>query len=123
MSIMTTVYRRGLKRCLIDEEVDILSPKKIKRFQDNHQEQKAKPLTYRWSLKYKNQVNQTTTDKKNGLEAEYYCQVYLKLYPKTCKCTLDVVVKSTSDILDDTDLILLAKTRTAKVIKPGTISN
>jgi len=54
---------------------------------------------------------------------EYYCQVYLKLYPTTCKCTLDVIVKSTNDIIDDKDLILLGKNRIGKFIKPGRIIN
>jgi hypothetical protein len=53
----------------------------------------------------------------------YYCQVYLKLYPETCKCTLDVIVKSTNDIIDDVDLILLGKSQIGKVIKPGKMFN
>jgi hypothetical protein len=89
---MGTIYHRSLKRCYINEKVDLSSSKKIRRL----------------SLEYKNKV-------------EYYCQVYLRLFPATYKCTLDVIVKSTNDIFNDVDLILLGKTRIGKVIKPGRI--
>jgi len=63
------------------------------------------------------------TKKMKPLSLEYHCQVYLKLYPRTCKCILDVIVKSTNDIIDDKDLILLGKSRIGKIIKPGRIFN
>lgn len=103
MSIMATIYHRGLKRAFIDEEIDLSSSKKIKRLRDYHQQE----------FEHRHKI------KKIEVGKEYYCQVYLKLYRLTCKCTLDVLVKSTNDIIDDNDSILLAKTRIAKVIKPG----
>ncbi len=99
MSIMASIFHRGIKRYYIDEEVDVSSSKKIKQ------------STYDRSLKYQKKKKQ-----------EYHCQVYLKFYPKTSKCTLDVIVKSTNDNIDDNDSILLAKTRIGKLIKPGRIN-
>ncbi len=107
---MATIYHRGLKRGFIDEEIDLSSSKKIKRLRDYHQQE----LEHRHKIKKSN-------EKKIEVAKEYYCQVYLKLYRLTYKCTLDVLVKSTNDIIDDNDSILLAKTRIAKVIKPGKI--
>ncbi len=54
-------------------------------------------------------------------EQEYHCQVYLKLFPSTLKCSIDVIVKSTKKFIDeyDNDSILIAKTRIPKTIKPG----
>ena len=106
MSIMAAIYHRGIKRYYIDEEVDVSSSKKIK----YHQEE-LKQSAYDRPLKYKKKKKQ-----------EYHCQVYLKFYPKTSKCNLDVIVKSTNDIIDDNDSILLAKTRIGKLIKPGRIN-
>lgn len=106
---MATIYHRGLKRCYINEEVDLSSSsKKIKRLNDYQLQ----------TLEHKNQIKKRS-ERKKEVDEEYHCQVYLKLYPSTCKCTLDVLVKSTNDIIDDNDSILLAKTRLAKIIKPG----
>ncbi|CAF3238116.1 unnamed protein product [Rotaria sp. Silwood2] len=116
---MATIHHRGMKRSFIDEEVNLLSSKKIKRLGDNHK-QNLKPSTCDWSLQHKNKFK-IIKEEKYEFEEEYHCQVYLKLYSTTCKCTLDVIVKSTNDIIDDDDSILLAKTRIAKVIKPGVI--
>jgi hypothetical protein len=87
---MATILNRGLKRGYIDEKVDLLSSKKIKRL----------------SLKYQNTF-------------EYYCQVYLKFYPITYKCTIDVIVKSNNDIIEEKDSVLLGKSRIGKMIQPG----
>ncbi len=114
---MATIYHRGLKRAFIDEEIDLSSSKKIKRLRDYHQ-QELEQSTYDWSLEHRHKIRKSN-EKKIEVGKEYYCQVYLKLYRLTCKCTLDVLVKSTNDIIDDNDSILLAKTRIAKVIKPG----
>ncbi|CAF3961257.1 unnamed protein product [Rotaria sordida] len=116
---MATIYHRGVKRSFINEEVNLLSSKKIKRLQDNH-EQDLRPSKYDLSSQYENQFKRIN-EKKNEFEEEYHCQVYLKLYSTTCKCTIDVIVKSTNDTIDDDDSILLAKTRIAKVIKPGVV--
>ena len=113
MSIIARTYHRGLKRSYIDKEVDLLSSKKIKRLPDYHK-QGLEQSAYDWSLEHRNKIK-----KRKEVEERYHCQVYLKLYPSTCKCTLDVVIRSTNDIIDDHDSILLAKTRIAKVIKPG----
>ncbi|CAF1102047.1 unnamed protein product [Adineta ricciae] len=59
--------------------------------------------------------------KKKDRRKEYHCQVYLKLYPTTCKCTLDVIVNSTNEIISDNQSILLARSRLGKVIKPGVV--
>jgi hypothetical protein len=102
---MSIIHRRSLKRGFIDDEVDVSSSKKIKFYQQD--------------------LKQSTLQLKNRkkIRREYHCQVYLKLYPTTSKCTLDVIVKSTNDIIDDHDSILLAKTRIGKLIKPGRMLN
>ena len=119
--IMAAVYHRGLKRYYIDDEIDLTSPKKVKRLRDYHQ-QEFKQSVYDWSLQYRNKIKRNK-EREKETEKEYHCYAYLKLYPTTRKCTLDVVVKSTNDIIDDTDSILLAKTRIAKVVKPGRTLN
>ncbi|CAF1030473.1 unnamed protein product [Adineta steineri] len=117
MSIMASIYHQGLKRCYIDDEdIDISSSsKKLKRLDKYHQ-QEFEQSAYQWSLQWQNKIKKNHKKKK-----EYHCQVYLKFYRATNKCTLDVIVKSSNDIINDNDSILLAKTRIPKIIQPGVI--
>jgi hypothetical protein len=83
---------KNIKQELIDREWSVQNFKKLKRINEKEDEQ------------------------------EYHCQVYLKFFPSTLKCSLDVIVKSTNKFIDDNDdkdSILIAKTRIPKRIKPG----
>ncbi|UJR07688.1 hypothetical protein I4U23_011973 [Adineta vaga] len=102
------IYHQSLKRFYLDDEEDDddLSSRKKKKHLRTYPEHEFQ----QWSI-----------IQKKKLIKEYFCQVYLKLYPTTSKCTLDVIVKSTNDIIDDNQSILLAKSRIGKRLKPGVL--
>jgi hypothetical protein len=75
-----------------------------------------------WSLQNSKKFKRNNEKEE---EQQYHCQVYLKLFPSTLKCSLDVIVKSINKLIDDNDdndSILIAKTRIPKIIKPGLMS-
>jgi hypothetical protein len=106
---MTTITRRQMKRYHhIDNELNYPISKNIKR----------QLISHDWS-----EQNTKKFKRNYEEEQEYHCQVYLKLFPSTLKCSIDVIVKSTKKFIDeyDNDSILIAKTRIPKTIKPGVI--
>ncbi|CAF0872982.1 unnamed protein product [Rotaria sp. Silwood1] len=121
MLIMATITHREMKRCYIDDKITFPISKSIKRLRD-YDEQKQLIKCDR-SLEHRKKI-QRINEKEEEQQQQYHCQVYLKLFPSTLKCSLDVIVKSinkqTNDI-DDSDSILIAKSRIPKTIKPGVI--
>ena len=99
LTSMTMINQRQMKRYNLDNELTYPISKKIKK----------EFLSKDWSIQ----------KRKKFHEEEYHCQVYLKFFPSTLKCSLDVIVKPVNQFLDETDSILIAKTRIPKTIKPG----
>jgi hypothetical protein len=100
--------------------------KNVKQFRDYQEQQqlitRCKRSSCDWSLQHRKKAKRISEEEEEEEEEEqqYHCQVYLKLFPSTLKCSLDVIVKSTKNIIDDDiDSILIAKTRIPKLIKPG----
>jgi len=109
---MTKINQRQMKRYHIENELNYSIAKNAKQ-----------ELIHRdWSIQ-----NRKKFKKINEIddELEYHCQVYLKLFTSTLKCSLDVIVKSTNKLIDDNNedhqAILIEKTRIPKIIQPGWI--
>ncbi|CAF2941080.1 unnamed protein product [Rotaria sp. Silwood2] len=119
MLIMATITHQEMKRCYFDDKITFPISKSIKRLRD-YDEQKQLIKRDR-SLEHRKKIQRIN---EKDEEQQYHCQVYLKLFPSTLKCSLDVIVKSinqqTNDN-DDIDSILIAKSRIPKTIKPGVI--
>jgi len=114
---MATIAHRQMKRCYIENDLNFPISKNLKRlrdYQDKHD----------WPLEYRKKVKRSNKIEDEEQQQQYHCQVYLKLFPSTLKCSIDVIVKSINKLTednDDPDSILIAKTRIPKTIKPGLI--
>ncbi|CAF0893279.1 unnamed protein product [Rotaria sordida] len=120
---MATITHREMKRCYFDDKITFPISKSIKRLRD-YDEQKQLIKCDR-SLEHRKKIQRISQkEEEEEEEQQYHCQVYLKLFPSTLKCSLDVIVKpinkQTKDS-DDIDSILIAKSRIPKTIKPGVI--
>ncbi len=111
---MTTITHRQMKRYHIDNELNYPISKNVKQ----------EFISRDWSLQNSKKLKRI--NEKEEEQQQYHCQVYLKLFPATLKCSLDVIVKSINKFIDDndddSDSILIAKTRIPKIIKPGLMS-
>ncbi|CAF1398287.1 unnamed protein product [Rotaria magnacalcarata] len=118
---MATIIHRAMKQHYIDNKITFPISKGIKRLRD-YQEHRQLIKCDR-SLEHRKKV-QRINEKEEEQHQQYHCQAYLKLFPSTLKCSVDVIVESinkqTNDS-DDIDSILIAKTRIPKTIKPGVI--
>lgn len=99
MLTMTKITQRQMKRYHIDNEVNVI---------------KNEFLDQNWSIQKRKKLKNFDQN-----EYEYYCYVYMKLFPSTLKCSIDVIVKSNNQLIDDNDSILIAKSRIPKIIQPG----
>ena len=97
-----------MKQFYVDNKFSYPISKNIKRLRDYR-------IAGDWSLEHRNKIQRE----------QYHCQVYLKFFPSTLKCTIDVIVKSKNKFVDndDIDSILIGKTRIARTMKPGLNSN
>jgi hypothetical protein len=105
-----------MKQC---DQINYPISNNLKRLRDYQDQQQL--ITCDWSLQKRKKIKRTS-EKED--EQQYHCFVYLKLFPSTLKCSLDVIVKSIHklpDVNEDIDSILIAKTRIPKVIKTGVI--
>ena len=147
MLIMATVTHRATKRCHFAADQPLVLPsvsspsKRIKRTRDSQHHHHHSPQqqvirhcrrsSCDWTSNYRKKVRRTS--EKRGEEEEddddeerqYHCYVYLTLYPSTVKCSIDVIVKSTNAISDESDAkdsILIGRTRIGRSIKTGASS-
>lgn len=111
MLSMTTVNHRQMKRYHIDNQFNYPISKKIKQ----------EFITNDWSLQKTRKKLKKINENHECFEQEYFCQVYLKFYPSTLKCSLDVLVQTNDRFEHQNDSILIGKTRIGKVIKSGVI--
>lgn len=121
MLIMATISHQKMKRCYFDDNITFPISKAFKRIRDYQEEQQL--FKHDWSLEHRKKIRRIN---EKDDEQQYHCQVYLKLFPSTLKCSLDVIVTTTNKLTnetDDVDSILIAKTRIPKIIKPGRIHN
>lgn len=110
MLTMTKIPHRQMKRYHIEDDFNYPITKNVV---------KRELIDRNWSIQ-----NRKKFKKSNEDEQEYHSQVYLKFFPSTLKCSLDVIVKSTNKLFDENDekdSILIAKSRIPKIIKPGVI--
>lgn len=122
MLLMATITHRTMKRYYIDDKFTLPISKGIKRLRE-YQEQNQL-IKRDQSLEHRKKFQKI--HEKEDEQQQYHCQVYLKLFPLTLKCSIDVIVKSTNTETndnDDIDSILIAKTRIPKHIKSGLIRN
>lgn len=106
---MTSIKSRQMKRIHIENQLTYPIAKSIKR----------QLLSRTWSI----ENNKKLKTNHDDIEQRFaHCYVYLKFFPSTLKCSLDVIVQSNNKSTEhDHDSILIGKTRIAKVIKPGVI--
>ncbi|UJR38482.1 hypothetical protein I4U23_031150 [Adineta vaga] len=121
MLIMATISHRQMKRHSIDHSFTFPIAKNIKRLRDYSSK-------HDWTLECKRKLkkgyHRKGEEEEEQQHQEYHCYVYLKFFPSTLKCSIDVIVKSTeitSNDYDDQEAILIGKTRIAKPIKSGVI--
>lgn len=108
---MTTLNHRQMKRYHIENHrFDYPISKKIKQ----------EIISNDWSLQKTRKKLKKIHDNQH-FEQEYFCQVYLKFYPSTLKCSLDVLVQTNHKFDHQNNSILIGKTRIGKVIKSGVI--
>jgi hypothetical protein len=72
-----------------------------------------------WPLEKRKKFKKNS--KKKDDEQQYHCYVYLKLFPSTLKCSIDVILNKLNYFNEDNDSILIAKTRIPKIIKSGDV--
>ncbi|CAF1663044.1 unnamed protein product [Adineta ricciae] len=123
MLIMATITRRQMKRHSIEHNFTFPLARNFKRLRDYSSK-------HDWTLEYKRKLKKSyhrkeeDKDEEQQQQQQYHCYVYLKFFPSTLKCSIDVIVKSTELSLndsDDQDAILIGKTRIAKPIKSGVV--
>lgn len=77
------------------------------------------PSTHRKKIKTTSEKRVSDDDK----EQQYHCHAYLRLFPSTLKCSIDVIVRPVteekSDELFDDGSILIGRSRIAKSIPTG----
>lgn len=79
-----------------------------------------------WPLPHSKKIKVTSEKKATDQEKEqqYHCQVYLRLFPSTSKCSIDVIVKPVKSPIDESlelDSIVIAKSRLPKTIRTGSV--
>lgn len=116
---MATIIHRDMKERHVDDKLKFPNLKTIKRLRDYEEHE---PLIIPdWSLGNRKKIQKLD---ENEDEQQYHCKVYLKLFPNTLKCSIEIIVKSIDKLVDDNDdidSILIAKTRIPKPIKSGVI--
>lgn len=79
------------------------------------------PPTHRKKIKTTSEKRVSDDDK----EQQYHCHAYLRLFPSTLKCSIDVIVRPVteekSDELFDDGSILIGRSRIAKSIPTGVV--
>ena len=105
MLIMAAITHQETKQYHIDSKLSFPISKSIKRLRDYDEHEQL--FTSKWSLEHRRKVQRINDGREE--EQQYHCNVYLKLFPSTLKCSIDVIVKSINkpDVIvnDDNDIL------------------
>lgn len=77
---------------------------------------KRQLLSHAWPIENSKKFKKNASHEQQ--QHRSHCFIYLKFFPSTLKCSLDVLVQSNDKSPPD-DSILIAKTSISKVIKTG----